>query len=372
MAQVFLSYSRRDEETVFKIRKSLERRGIDVWIDQDDIGTGSRWDIQIEQGIQESRIILVVLSPASVESPNVGDEWSYALDKGKHIIPVMLEQCEVPMRIASLQRIEFFENFEKGMANLAAAILEDKNVARAAGKRRKPFNFEKFFSALKPVVAIAFVAAIIGGGYYGYQNYWSWVQMPEQLVGQPLDLVRHQLKEKQVSVGLVYVEHADGEAGTVLSITPASGSTTKRFSTATVRVVADKVGIPDVLKKPYQQAMADLVGKGFRLNVVREVRADVEVGSVFKMLPSASEAVEKHAVITLYVAGKGGWIFLEKGESGEIVTLDKSFNLRESPVSTKGAKKNVIGKLAKDTPVLINTAHADGWRNVRVIDPAEV
>ena len=43
MAQVFISYSRADEEIARKIATDLDRLNLDVWIDTDDIPPGVNW-----------------------------------------------------------------------------------------------------------------------------------------------------------------------------------------------------------------------------------------------------------------------------------------------------------------------------------------
>lgn len=87
--QYFLSYSRVDQEFVLRVARDLREAGADVWIDKLDIQYGERWDESIEKALKESRNMIVVLSPSSVGSNNVMDEVSYALEKGKRIVPVM-------------------------------------------------------------------------------------------------------------------------------------------------------------------------------------------------------------------------------------------------------------------------------------------
>ena len=43
MADIFISYSRRDLEFVERLRKSLAERDKDVWFDREDIGPAVVW-----------------------------------------------------------------------------------------------------------------------------------------------------------------------------------------------------------------------------------------------------------------------------------------------------------------------------------------
>ena len=44
MADLFISYSRRNKELVTRIHRALEERGKDVWVDLEDIPPASEWE----------------------------------------------------------------------------------------------------------------------------------------------------------------------------------------------------------------------------------------------------------------------------------------------------------------------------------------
>lgn len=103
----FLSYSRADSDFVDILYRLLNSKGYDAWLDRPDISVGSRWDKAIETAIKQRSHLTVILSPDSVESQNVADEWSFAIDEGKNIIPIMYRSCDVPMRLRRLNWIDF-------------------------------------------------------------------------------------------------------------------------------------------------------------------------------------------------------------------------------------------------------------------------
>lgn len=104
---VFISYSRRDADFVDLLHRLLISKGYDTWMDRRNIDAGNRWDSEIEQAIKNCLTMMVVLSPDSARSQNVADEWSYAIDEGKTIIPIGCRTCDTPMRLRRFQRIEF-------------------------------------------------------------------------------------------------------------------------------------------------------------------------------------------------------------------------------------------------------------------------
>ena len=103
----FISYSRVDSDFVDILHRLLTSKGYDAWLDRRNISAGSRWDQEIETAIKQRSHMTVILSPSSVESANVADEWSYAIDEGKTVIPILHRPCDVPMRLRRMNWIDF-------------------------------------------------------------------------------------------------------------------------------------------------------------------------------------------------------------------------------------------------------------------------
>jgi len=123
--KTFLSYSRANKDFAIRLTKELKSEGFDVWLDILDIPAGSRWDREGEKALRESEIFMIILTPASVESENVLDEIGYAIDNGKHILPVLLESCDVPLRLRRFQYVDFSnKSFDEGIES-AKQLLSD-------------------------------------------------------------------------------------------------------------------------------------------------------------------------------------------------------------------------------------------------------
>lgn len=89
----FFSYCREDSDFALRLAEDLKADGADVWIDQLDIPPGSRWDRAVRDAVANCPRMLVLLSPAAVDSENVLDEIDFALDKRKTILPVLYRDC---------------------------------------------------------------------------------------------------------------------------------------------------------------------------------------------------------------------------------------------------------------------------------------
>jgi len=118
----FLSYAREDAEFVLSLAKDLRTAGAGVWIDQLDIAPGQRWDRAVEDALAKCLELVVVLSPASVESTNVMDEVSLALEDGKTVVPVIHRQCKVPFRLRRLQYVDLSLNYSAGLDRLLETL----------------------------------------------------------------------------------------------------------------------------------------------------------------------------------------------------------------------------------------------------------
>ena len=127
--RTFISYSRVNKEFALKLAKELKSAGFSVWLDQLDIPTGSRWDNELEKALEECDIFLLILTPAAIASENVKDEIGYAIDNRKRILPILLENCNVPLRLRRFQYVDFTalsyeEGIEKSKQHLDILITE--------------------------------------------------------------------------------------------------------------------------------------------------------------------------------------------------------------------------------------------------------
>ena len=79
-AVAFSSYSREDSDSALRPAEDLNAAGASVWLDQLDIVPRQRWDRAVENALANCVPLLVILSPAAVNSTNVMGEVSFALE----------------------------------------------------------------------------------------------------------------------------------------------------------------------------------------------------------------------------------------------------------------------------------------------------
>lgn len=88
----FISYSHVDAEFAESVRSALEARDTDVWIDESDIPSGSRWREELERAIETSDAFVFLLSPESAGSEHCRRELAHAVELNKRILPVRVRE----------------------------------------------------------------------------------------------------------------------------------------------------------------------------------------------------------------------------------------------------------------------------------------
>ncbi|MEO8311232.1 MAG: TIR domain-containing protein [Caldimonas sp.] len=130
MADVFISYSRKDKEFVGRLHAELVARQRDDWVDLDDIPPSAEWRGRILAGIEGARAFVFVLSPDSIASEECIKEIDLAAARHKRLIPVVRRDVEaraVPETLARLNWIFLREedDFDKGLGLLLSAVDTD-------------------------------------------------------------------------------------------------------------------------------------------------------------------------------------------------------------------------------------------------------
>ena len=114
--RLFISYRRVDEDFARKIHGALTNEGLDVWLDVVNIRAGDDWSDSIHRGLVGSDVMLLIVTPESMESSNVADEWKYFHSRSRPIIPVHLRTVEdLHYQLHRLQYVDF-SNQDFGMA----------------------------------------------------------------------------------------------------------------------------------------------------------------------------------------------------------------------------------------------------------------
>jgi hypothetical protein len=122
-AKVFLSYASGDREFATRLSNNLLKYNVDLWLDIYRVDPGKSWARQIGEALDTCEVMLLILSPTSVASENVEDEWNYFLDRKKPAVSILLEPCKVPYRLSKLHYIDFHtSDFDQAVARVVATL----------------------------------------------------------------------------------------------------------------------------------------------------------------------------------------------------------------------------------------------------------
>src|SRR5262249_34162366 len=128
MAYVYISYSQKDLEVATKLQDALQSRGHTIRIDEQDNVSGRAWTAQIDQAISNAEILIVLLSPDSVESRLTRSAISLARRLQKPIIPVLVQRASLPRALVNLQVIDATGDWDKAVESLNQAIEASANL----------------------------------------------------------------------------------------------------------------------------------------------------------------------------------------------------------------------------------------------------
>jgi hypothetical protein len=122
MNHVFISYARQDADFATVLRSALEKAGHKVWVDQVRISAGDDWSREIDEAIQTSKSLIVIMSPEAAKSEYVTYEWAYALGKGIRVVPVLLRTTSLHPRLQTIHNLDFSSHSARPWDRLLGAI----------------------------------------------------------------------------------------------------------------------------------------------------------------------------------------------------------------------------------------------------------
>lgn len=124
--QVFISYSRKDQEVADYLSDFLKENGIEYWIDKEGIFSSSNYKELIVDAIEVSKAVIFISSINSNSSINVIREIGYAVNMNKPILPLILDDApyakSIRLDISDIDQIDF-KNPVKSSKKLITSLM---------------------------------------------------------------------------------------------------------------------------------------------------------------------------------------------------------------------------------------------------------
>lgn len=129
---VFVNYSHVDKEKIDLIAGHLLRKRTNVWIDRWELRAGDSILNKVQEAVEGSSALLIMLSKASVESEWCKKELTAGLlreldEKRVVTIPVLLEDCKIPMFLRDKMYADFRQDFDAGLSILLESVAQFSN-----------------------------------------------------------------------------------------------------------------------------------------------------------------------------------------------------------------------------------------------------
>ncbi len=194
---VFISYSRREVPFVSHLVDDLEDQEFNVWLDYRSLIPGSSWQEQINQGIADSDVIVLVVSKASMASENVETEWQNVLELSKRTILVIFEAVQLPAALEPFEWVDFRGKYQEGLAELMRQLLQPEEEEHPVP--------ETGFKVPKMVWVAAALSMIVA--LFSFGALWT-LFIPYILIPLPFKIFKRNFNFVQVQAALVMLPFA--------------------------------------------------------------------------------------------------------------------------------------------------------------------
>jgi len=130
---IFISYSHSDAAFAEKLATHLVAHNAHLWIDSWELNVGDSLIERIQNAIQGSSALLVILSKASVNSEWCKKELNAGLmreldEKRVLVLPVLVEECERPTFLREKMYADFRTDFSVGFHALIPSLARFTNT----------------------------------------------------------------------------------------------------------------------------------------------------------------------------------------------------------------------------------------------------
>jgi WD40 repeat protein len=123
---VFLSHNAKDKPRVRLLAERLKAAGMRVWFDEWNVHSGDISAQKVDEGLEQSRVLLLCISPDALASGWVALERSTAVHRdpsnsNRRFIPLLLGDCELPDTLRRYKYVDFREEADEAFEEVLKA-----------------------------------------------------------------------------------------------------------------------------------------------------------------------------------------------------------------------------------------------------------
>ena len=159
--RIFLLHASEDKNHVRQLDQRLIADGFESWLDERSLLPGQSWELETTNAINASDLVFICLSQNAVNKKGyIQKEIRYALDVAKEqpegvtfIIPVMLEECIIPVSLQHLHCARLFE--KEGYQRLIKALQSRASeLGFSIPRKRELLSFDDSFKESSEKLAV--------------------------------------------------------------------------------------------------------------------------------------------------------------------------------------------------------------------------
>ncbi len=144
----FLSYSRRQFYFAEGVALNLQKKGVRVWFDVQELAPGEHWRHEIQRGLDEAQALILIVSEASMQSRYVHQEWEPMIAAKKPIYLVLFEAAHIPKELQDYATavIDLRGNFQRRLGQLVAVLRGEQAPPKKKFPKPHPFGIPRRIS----------------------------------------------------------------------------------------------------------------------------------------------------------------------------------------------------------------------------------
>lgn len=123
---IFISHNSKDKAIARSLSMRLKKDGLRVWFDEWEIKPGDLVGFKVEKGLEQSRILILLMSEAAFDSQWVTLERQTQLfrdpmNRKRRFVPVLLENCKIPDMISQFAYVDWRKKSDDSYQKLLTA-----------------------------------------------------------------------------------------------------------------------------------------------------------------------------------------------------------------------------------------------------------
>ncbi len=131
--KVFLSHSTKDKEFTQNLAQQIETVGIEPWLCEVDVLVGDDFVEEIERGLREADVTLLIWSPNAAASPWTGKEWRSVLarevdESRTRVGLLLLREATIPELLRTKHRLDARTNPEQSIQNAVKWLVQLRDM----------------------------------------------------------------------------------------------------------------------------------------------------------------------------------------------------------------------------------------------------